>query len=104
MRLVRVTHDYRWGIFTHHPDGKAIVLEITYPGTPVQIVNVYMLLKGPPKKIDHCCNGYAHISLRTPVWCSWGVFAKGGAQEHCTELGTAVQSITKAGTNAGDRS
>ena len=32
------------------------------------------------------------------------LFAKGGAQEHCTELGTAVQSITKAGTNAGDRS
>ena len=38
------------GGFTHHPNGTAIVLELTYRETPMQVVNVYMSAKGTAKE------------------------------------------------------
>ena len=38
------------GDFVHHPDGRAIVLELVYKGTPVQVVNIYMSAEGTAKE------------------------------------------------------
>ena len=38
------------GGFTHHSDGRAIVLELNYREIPMQAVNVYMSAKGPAKE------------------------------------------------------
>ena len=38
--LVRSDSQSHIGDFTHHPEGRAILLEVTYGGTLVQIVNV----------------------------------------------------------------
>ena len=38
------------GDLLHHPEGKAIVLELVYKGTPVQVVNVHICAKGTTKE------------------------------------------------------
>ena len=48
--LVRRDSQLHIGDFVHHPKGRAIVLELVYKGTPVQVVNVYMLAKGTAKE------------------------------------------------------
>ena len=48
--LVRRDSQPHIGDFVHHPEGKAIVLELVYKGTPVQVVNVYMSTKGTAKE------------------------------------------------------
>ena len=54
------------GDFTHFPEGRAIVLEVTYHGTPIQVVNVYMLAKRMAKEyrpqlqwLRPCRSGFA---------------------------------------------
>ena len=49
---VLVWHDSQLhiGDFTHHPEGRAIVLKVTYRGILIQIVNVYMSAKGTSKE------------------------------------------------------
>ena len=37
------------GDVTYHLDGREIVLEVIYRGTPIQIANVYMFAKGTAK-------------------------------------------------------
>ena len=38
------------GDFVQHPEGSAIVLELVYKCTPVQVVNVYMSTKATAKE------------------------------------------------------
>ena len=48
--LVRRDSQLHIGDCEHHPEGRAIVLELVYKGTPVQVVNVYMSAKGTAKE------------------------------------------------------
>ena len=48
--LVRRDSRLHVGDFVHHPEGRAIVLELVYKGTPVHVVNVYMSAKGTAKE------------------------------------------------------
>ena len=48
--LVSWDSQLQMGGFTHHPDGRATVLELTYRETPMQVVNVYMSAKGTAKE------------------------------------------------------
>ena len=47
---VRRDSQWRVGDFTHHPDGRAIVFELTYRDTPIQVVNAYLSAKGTAKE------------------------------------------------------
>ena len=48
--LVRRDSQVQIGGFTHHPNGRARVLELNYRESPMQAVNVYMSAKGPAKE------------------------------------------------------
>ena len=48
--LVRRDSQLHIGDSLHHPEGRAIVLELVYKGTPVQVVNVYMSAEGKAKE------------------------------------------------------
>ena len=48
--LVRRDSHLHVGDFIHHPEGRAIVLELVYKGMPMQAVNVYMCAKGTAKE------------------------------------------------------
>ena len=48
--LVRPDSQLRIGDFTHHLDGRAIVLELAYRDTPVQVFNAYPSAKGTAKE------------------------------------------------------
>ena len=48
--LVRRDSHLHVGDFMHHPEGRAIVLELVYKGMPIQVVNVYMFAKGTAKE------------------------------------------------------
>ena len=65
--LVRRDSQLRLGDFTHHPDGRAIVLELTNRGTPIQVVNAYLSAKGTAKEYSLCYNGYMHMLHRIHV-------------------------------------
>ena len=52
--LVRHNSQLHIGDLVHHPEGKAIVLELVYKGTPVQVFNVYMSAKGTSKEYCGC--------------------------------------------------
>ena len=48
--LVRRDSQLHIGAFVHHPEGRAIVLELVYKGMPMQVVKVYMSAKGTAKE------------------------------------------------------
>ena len=48
--VVRRGSHLHLGDFMHHPEGRAIVLELVYNGMPIQVVNVYMSAKGTAKE------------------------------------------------------
>ena len=48
--LVRRDSQLQVGDFTHHPEGMAIVLNLVYRGTPLQVVNAYFSARGTAKE------------------------------------------------------
>ena len=62
--LVRGDSQLRVGDFTHHLDGRAIVLELAYRDTPVQVVNAYLSAKGTTKEYRPVLQWLrAHVAL-----------------------------------------
>ena len=62
--LVRRASQLHIRDFVHHPEGRAMVLELAYRGTLVQVVNVYMSAKGKGKEYRPLLHWLrAHVAL-----------------------------------------
>ena len=73
--LVRRDSNLHIGDFIHHPEGRAIVLELVYKGMPMQVVNVCMSAKGTAKEYLPLLHWlHAHVAPHSRVVLMGGGF------------------------------
>ena len=93
--LVRRDSQLHIGDFVHHPEGRAIVLELVYKGTPVQVVNLYMSAKGTAKEYHPLLQWLrAHVAPDSQLVLMGGDFqCNPGWSADCVSVNTEIAPV-----------